>query len=651
MKKTTCCVIALLLCVAFSCQRLPPAVVQGQPTAPIMMLSTAEPTRLEPSQPAVMSPTASPRHLSICLGQEPKSLFLYDAVGPAAQGILAAIYDGPFEIQHFNIIPILLEQLPSLSDESMRLEPVSVEPASTIVDANGYVNTLAEGVRYRPSGCFRQECAQVYAGDQPAILDQWVIRFQLLPNLSWSDGSPLRADDSVYSYEVARALYPSALPELLLRTASYQTVDERTVEWKGVPGYLDTVIGGKFFSPLPRHLWGHLSLEELRTAEMTVRRPLGWGAYVIEEWVSGDHITLVKNPYYFRASQGLPHFDHLVFRFVLDGQSALQALLAGECDLMEASIRIELSLQQLEDLESQGKIKVNLLPERAWEIALFGIDSQEETRPDFFADPTVRQAIALCMDRQAVVDRVFLGKTQVARSYLPEDHPLFNPNLPALDYDPQRASQMLQEFGWVDMDDLPETPRVAQGVAGVEDGTPLEFEYLVSSEGERQAVAEILRASLAQCGIRMVVVPQEAVQYLAPGPEGAVFGRRFTMAQFAWPLSSLPLCGLFLTQEIPGPYPDFPKGWGGANASGYSREEFDQTCLDALYALPEFSGYTEVNWRAQELFMMDLPAVPLYWHFAVELARPDLCGMAEAGVARTSLTLIEQLNFGEGCAD
>jgi peptide/nickel transport system substrate-binding protein len=548
---------------------------------------------------------------------------------------------------------VILESMPSFSEGSLRLEAIQVEAGSPIVDASGFTNTLAEGVRYRPSGCTQQACALTYTGDQPAMLDQWVVDFRLLDGLRWSDGSPLTSDDSVYSYEVAWSFYqasaPAALPDLLLRTASYRALDERTVEWVGIPGYLEGEVSGKFFWPLPRHAWGAMPVTELRTSEIATRQPLGWGPYVIEEWVGGDHLTLAKNPNYIRASQGLPRFDHLVFRFVANGQEGLQALLAGECDLLEAGLKPELTLDQLDELEAQGKLRVNLLPETAWEMVLFGIDSLDESRPSFFTDSAVRQAVSLCLDREAVVEQVFQGKAQVAASYLPGDHPLFDPNLASSGYDPGRGSQLLEEAGWVDQDGDPTTPRLAQGIAQVADGTLLEIEYLVSAEGERPVVAQVLQASLKKCGIGLKITPQEAAQYLAPGPDGSVFGRKFSLAQFAWPLPQIPLCGLFLSQEIPGAYPEYPRGWGGANASGYRREEFDQACLDGLYALPEMAGYQEANRRAQELFMEDLPAAPLYWRFTIELARPDLCGMAGGGGARSSLEKVEELDYGEGC--
>ena len=84
-------------------------------------------------------------------------------------------------------------------------------------------------------------------------------------------------------------------------------------------------------------------------------------------------------------------------------------------------------------------------------------------------------AFAQCIDRQkhggAVVPQPL---SRCPPGYLPPTHPLFQADLPAYPYDPQAAAQLLDEVGWKDSDGNPATPRVAAGVPGVPDGTPLQ---------------------------------------------------------------------------------------------------------------------------------------------------------------------------------
>ena len=152
-------------------------------------------------------------------------------------------------------------------------------------------------------------------------------------------------------------------------------------------------------------------------------------------------------------------------------------------------------------------------------------------------------------------------------------------------------------------------------MTGVLDGTPFEVEYLVSSESQPQADALAIQEMLGKCGIRTKIIAQQPGEFLAPGPDGPVFGRSFELAQFAWATSLEPPCNLYLSSEIPGPYPEFPKGWGGVNASGYTNPEYDQACDNALFSLPDSTQHRPEHFQAQQIFSEDLPGLPLYLHY------------------------------------
>src|SRR3972149_5216762 len=67
-----------------------------------------------------------PSLLVICLGEEPSSLYLYQASSPEARTILEAIYDGPFDVVGYQYQPALLESTPTLGNGQARLEAVTV---------------------------------------------------------------------------------------------------------------------------------------------------------------------------------------------------------------------------------------------------------------------------------------------------------------------------------------------------------------------------------------------------------------------------------------------------------------------------------------------------------------------------------------------
>jgi peptide/nickel transport system substrate-binding protein len=639
-------VVAVLLLGLAACSRggSTPVNIPTQQTAPATV------TTIPLQETATPIPTPTPaRLLTICLVHEPRSLFLYDAVSTSEQSVLAAIYDGPIDIKNFTAKPVILEKMPSLADGDALLLSVQVGIGDLIMDAQGDLTNLEDGVLYRPSGCTELACAQDYSGTDPVEMDQLVVRFRLLTGLQWSDGTPLTAADSVYSYEVVRNMHPSALPERMSRTASYKALDDLTVEWAGVPGFMDGLYQTKFFSPLPQHAWASVPVSQLSSAEVSARKPLGWGAYVIDEWVTGDHISLHTNPLYFRVSEGLPYFNNLVYRFVADDNEAISAVLAGECDMVDQSTGLEAQIASLLQLKNEGSISLVFQSAFAWDLLEFDITPLSADRSSYFISREVRQAVVMCIDRKALVERLYGGQMQVADLYVPSAHPLYNPEARHYTFDPQAASDLLDAAGWLDADKDPATPRTAQGVLGVSDGLAFTLQYLTSDDAEHLTAAQMIQADLKQCGIQVDIASQPVQQYLASGPDGPVFGRQFDLAQYAWMTAVEPPCSLYLTNEIPGPYPDSPIGWGGVNASGYSNPLYDQSCLDALYSLPDMPQHSQKYAEAQAIFAEDLPALPLYWHYRVIVGRPDLCGIPQQAVTESIFSDLELFNYGEGC--
>jgi peptide/nickel transport system substrate-binding protein len=576
-------------------------------------------------------------------------LFIYGDASASAVNVRQAIYDGPYDLLNYEVQPVILEEVPSLANGLASLEPVPVESGELIVDSWGILTDLAEGTVYLPAGCRSGECAQTFSGSEAVNMDQLVVRFKLRPDLRWSDGAPLTSADSVYSYEVARELFPRVRSELIRHTDDYQAVDETTVEWRAVPGYLDATYQTNFFSPLPQHVWGVVSPAELLSAEIATRSPLGWGPYVIDEWVTGDHIAMSVNPYYFRTGEGLPKFDRLIYRFMPGGTEALNALLAGECDLVDELTISEVPVVELSRLQEEGVLKVISKSGAAWEHAGFGIQPSDPEKLSIFKSKELRQAIAMCIDRAGLAAQLFNDQDQIPDTYVPPTHPLVAPEANRYPYDPRAAGELLESLGWIDTDNDPGTPRLSQGVSGVPDGVPLSFTYQTLDGADRQGIAQILSSSLAQCGIQVELSFTDWDTLFAPGPDGPIFGRQFDMAQFAWSSSLEPPCYLYISDEIPGPYPEYPKGWGGANASGYSNPEFDLACKKARFSLPDMPEHAAAHQQAQVIFAEDLPVIPLYLHVDRLATRMDMCGVILDPSAGSSLWNVEAFDYGPEC--
>lgn len=643
------------------------------PTLTPTKQSTTVPTSIPTSTPLsshtpAPSPSPTPRTLTICMGAEPDTLYIYGSRMLAQSNILASIYDGPIDTNSFSYQPVILEKLPSLVDGDAQLLPLSVEEGDVIVNDKGEVSLLKVGQVVRPFGCNLPSCAITWDGS-PLEMGQLSSTFTLLEDLKWSDGEPLTAHDSVFSYQIAAD--PDSYTEkyTLQRTESYSALDDRTVRWVGRPGFLDTNYQINFFHPLPEHQLGKYTAAQLLEAPETTKNPLGWGPYIIEKYVPGEYIKMSRNPYYFKPVVG--KFAGLTYRFLGSGSSrVLDALLNGECDIIdqEASVKSwdESGLRALLDLQYAHQLRLEVATGTAWEHVDFnirplagsgfaGLDTDGDGLGPF-GDVRLRQAIAMCLDRQVVVDSLLSGLTPVLNSYLPLEHPLYNPDINVWPYDITSAGALLDEIGWLDLDNDPATPRTAQNVKGVPDGTPLEFNLETTQATLRKQVFQILVDSLAHCGIQAVPLHSPATEWFADPPQGKLYGRRFDLGEFAWLTGVIPACELYLSDQIPGPTDEINPATGQnylglnvQNETGYSSAEYDAACNAARSALPGTPEFVQNHLLAQEIFARDLPVIPLFLRIKWTISRPDFCGHTMDPTSSSDFWNIENYDYGEYC--
>ena len=605
--------------------------------------------------PLLPTPTPASRSLTVCLGEEPNTLYPYGNPNSSARSVLSAIYDGPIDIVEYGYKPVILEKMPNIKDGDAQISAVSVKAGDQVVDASGNVVSLAAGVNVRPSSCRSDACAVKYDGSSAIQMDQLVVTFTMLDKLMWSDGKPLTASDSVYSYQIASDNATPGSKFLFDRTQTYEAADDTTIQWWGKPGYIDPDYATNFWMPLPKHAWENFTPADLLTIEASTKQPIGWGPYILQEWKPGESLHFIKNLNYFRADSNLPKFDELNFNIYPDPNTAVAALMAGKCDVLDPTIHLDGQVGLLQQMQKDGQIKLLTAQTNTMEWLGIGVApasydngfslTNKQDRPDFFGDPRMRQALALCLDRQKVVDNVLFGLSQVPDSYLPEDHPLHNGNIEKYTFNPASGNQILEQIGWLDQDKNPATPRQAYGVTNVPSGTPLVFNYITSSATQRRQVAEIFTQSLAQCGIGLNVTYKNASDLYQPGPDGPLFGRQFDLAEYAIGVNSLePQCSWFTTGQIP----TAANSWVGTNISGYKNPSFDAACQQALQSLPDDPTYTS-HQEAQSIFASELPSIPLYLRLKVAAARPDFCGLTLDPSSAYALANIASFDYGAGC--
>lgn len=617
-------------------------------------------TPAHPSETAAAKPNPTPtptpntpKTLTICTQQLPERLFLYDGLkSPAKMNLLAMIYDSFTRSTSGGILPGILAQIPSQANGGLRLAPVTVRRGQTVVDAEGALAVFKPGLRVRPSGCQEAGCAVVWDGEAPLQMDQMTADFELQEGLAWSDGTPVLAGDSVFSFQLAAAPEAPGLHWAEDRTEAYQAVDSQRVQWVGRPGFTTGDLSQFFWTPLPAHLFsGEEGWDEMAEAEALALTPLSYGPFMIQEREL-DRLYLIPNPHYYRVNEGLPLLDEILYQESEGGRDgALQALQSGQCDVLDASFGWENDPDLLSALKADGGALVQAQTGGAWWQLTFGISPAavddpytpaQGNRPDFFGDPRVRHAFAVCLDREEMRRRALGDWGQLWPSFLPPGESQLSEDV-LLKFNPEQGAAELDAVGWLDADANPATPRTALGVPDVPDGTVLRVELVVDETQFQQDMAAVIQESLAVCGVEVGVQTIPSEQLYAPGPEGPLFGRRFDLSLIAWGAAPALDCRLYMNQAIPSE----ENQWVGTNIAGLAEPAYDQACASAELAWD--AAREAAIQEAERLFLSQLPAVPLFSSPEVMVFSPHFCEEERLTSGKGFINTIENFMGDKNC--
>jgi len=616
----------------------------------------------EPTPMIVITPIPETKELNICLGYEPRSLYVYNTASQAEQEVLQAITDGPINVlSNGEKQAVLLADLPALENGSIQYTPVTVAEGDLVANNAGNLVSLEPGVPVFPGGCRSADCVINWDGVSPIQMDQLSVTYTLKEDLQWSDGMPLTADDSVYAFEVAADPATPVNKKQNLLTADYAMLDDSTITWTAVPGLVTDRIENFFWPPLPRHAWGSMSPSDLLNDENVNRTPLSYGPFMIEEWQAGNIIRLVKNPFYHRADEGLPASDILNFKFLsADDPASLLLAANAECDLVSSSA---LDLQDIQDIKGDADgyamRLVEQLPDTV-EMLAFGITpaSYDDNyypygadRPDLFGDVRTRQAMAYCIDTDTIINKLLGGSVRAAPALLPADHPqMVGLILGDYSYDPQKGISLLESAGWSDADINPDTPISAVSVNNVPAFTNFEIELLTSEAPLRADIASEIASQLNACGIKVNITPLPLADIYQTGPDGPLFGRRFDLALLSMQIDAAFDCRLFKGSEIPAA----SNYWlgemtGGVNIFGYRNPEYDAQCTRAIQSGLDREGASTAVKEMITILNNDQPVIPLFFHPRSILIKNGMCGIPKDSYGHDVFQNVEEIVMDDDC--
>ena len=327
------------------------------------------------------------------------------------------------------------------------------------------------------------------------------ITWHLRQDVVWSDGTPFTSADVLFTYEAA-----SNPDSGSVRTTSFGGIT--SIE---APDEYTVVVNYETFNSsfLDQFKWGILPAGAGDAADMLNwdfnRAPVGTGPFVLTEWVSGDHITLARNDLY--REEGKPYLDELVFQIVPSEEVRTQVMLEGDAQVMMwpgSNLRDVWDASDNVRLESVDGI---------WILRLFlnlsdpgdGSPGPENPHP-ILGDPLVREAIALAIDYDTIVNELALGR--VTRTTSPFALGWYNCDIPGDPYDPATAATLLEDAGWIDSDN--DGIREASGALYAPDGTRLTLSMVGYSGFKLLEQTELVIADyLKQVGIEVNVSNEE----------------------------------------------------------------------------------------------------------------------------------------------
>ncbi len=575
---------------------------------------TPTPAVIPVSDPQTAPPTIL-KELYICMVSEPEDLFLYSSPHFTAAAVHHALYENLYTTLDYDYQAQGLVKLPNLDDGDAVVNQVMVQLGDVVVDANGRLTALTAGTTLLDA----EGVPFVFSGE-PVELPQMVVDFTLKP-MVWSDGTAVTAADSVFSYEVA--VHYDAASQPITHTASYTAVDNHTVRWTGLPGWLDQIYFRNVWTPLPQHQLAHHEMAEL--ANLFGPNPetpiLSSGPFVIKEWIPGSDILLEANPHYYRKSEQLPRLTQIKVKFLPDTNSAVSQLLSGQCDILTRDVVDTSQLPFFLEAEAAELMTTYTQVNAIFEHIAFGINSyggygDGNGRPDWFEDVRVRRAIAHCTDRQRMVDEILFGLSEVMHTYVPSVNPLYPDDSPQWTYDVAAANALLDEVGYLDTDGdgIREDPST---------GTPFHVELGATANNEmRQHLTQILKENQLECGIDVELFYLPASEWFADGPAGKLLGRQYDLAEYAWLTEMEPPCAYWLSENISGPVAGGFAGWDGVNNTGWRNEEFDAACRQAQRAFRSSQEYVTAHRAAMRLFAEQLPTLPLFPRLHVAATAP-----------------------------
>lgn len=390
------------------------------------------------------------------------------------------------------------------------------------------------------------------------------VTWKLRPNVRWHDGTPFTSADVKFTVDAIND--PTWNPEStdgFDRITSVDTPDPLTA----IVHYRETYapFEHQFFrGALPKHL---LDGKDIEKAVDYNRNPMGTGPYRLKEWKTGEYILLERVDQHWRGPE-FPRIRQIVFRFLTNQNTRVQALKAGEVHLVGT-----LPWDKAPEVEQIPVIDLRRTPANSYEH--FSLN-QRRFAP--FKDIRVRKALAHAVDREALASSILHGITPVINSPIQPMSWAHNPNVRGVPFDPEKARTLLRE-------------------AGVEN--KLKFSLItMSGNVVRERYAQAIQAQLRYVGVQM------DIQLFDSATLGKMwFGGEFDAFLANWTMPADPEVTLFFASDRIPPH--------GRNVNYYVNPMLDKLLYESDRTIDR-AKRKDLFWKIQEIIDADQPELFLY---------------------------------------
>ncbi|WP_235272675.1 peptide-binding protein [Methylotenera versatilis] len=323
--------------------------------------------------------------------------------------------------------------------------------------------------------------------------DHKTITFKLKPNLKWADGKPLTSADVLFTWKLVtdeKTRSPYASDYQLVKKAT--TPDALTFSVTYDQAYAPALDSWAGLQILPKHL---LENQDIHTTAFA-RNPVGSHYYKLDSWTHGENLKLSRNP---TSVLGAAKIDKLVTRIIPDNSAQFLELMADNIDLMALD---PIKYSRIIPARPELQKKLALYKELGNSYTYLGFNLKHKP----FDDIRVRKAINYAIDKQEIIDGVYLGLgINIASPYKPGTR-WSNPDLQPYSYDPNKAKTLLKEAGFIDSD--------GDGILD-RDGKPFSFEIITNQNKEREKSAVLIQRRLKDIGIDVQIRAIEWASFIS----------------------------------------------------------------------------------------------------------------------------------------